>query len=305
MATGKLLIQFSDLRGTALHSKVELDFQRMAGDIGVGGDGMEVSINMGSETDAMISNLPCRGGPGTMYRVAVSAPHFRDYSFFQLIVEDTVNSASDDVEFWVKPGDVKDISASEFSELSGKVQTILNNAQMSVEKPEDRDLEGLSGEGLYDKLGPLRKACLLNIVKKASHISTDGCLAHIDGLLLARQDRFFAFVDAGLEDSVNLSPRLKSAGNALHTPLPGFSMRRSFKSRDAHANIQLTFMQEDATGRLAADIDIDESSGIEHGLEVIRNATFRSRTNPYLIREFLLSADPIHRTLDPGYDFVF
>ena len=46
-------------------------------------------------------------------------------------------------------------------------------------------------------------------------------------------------------------------------------MRRSFKSRDAHANIELTFMVENATGRLAADIDIDESSGIEHGLEVI------------------------------------
>ena len=39
----------------------------------------------------------------------------------------------------------------------------------------------------------------------------------------------------------------------------------SFKSRDAHANLQITFMREIATGALAADIDIDESSGIEHG----------------------------------------
>jgi len=79
----------------------------------------------------------------------------------------------------------------------------------------------------------------------------------------------------------------------------------SFKSRDAHANLQVTFMREIATGNLAADIDIDESSGIQHGLEVIRNATFRNRTNPYLIREFLLSADPIKRSLDPGYRFRF
>jgi hypothetical protein len=64
-------------------------------------------------------------------------------------------------------------------------------------------------------------------------------------------------------------------------------------------------MVENATGRLAADIDIDESSGIEHGLEVIRNATFRSRTSPYLIREFLLSADPLNHSLDPGYGFAF
>jgi hypothetical protein len=79
----------------------------------------------------------------------------------------------------------------------------------------------------------------------------------------------------------------------------------SFKSRDAHANLQVTFMRETVTGELAADIDIDESSGIEHGFEVIRNATFRSRTNPFLIREFLLSADPIGKSLDPGYEFRF
>ena len=305
MATGKLHIQFTDLRGTALNAKVELDFQRMSGDLGVGGEGLEARIPMGSSTDAIISKVSCRGGPGTMYRLSATAPHYRDYSFFQLIMEDTVNPASDDVEFWVKPGDVKDIRVPDFSDLPVTVQSILNNAQTTTEKPEDRDLVGLSGKNLYENLGPLRKACLLNIVKKASHRSTDSCLPHIQGLLLARQDRFFAFVDAGLEDSVNLSTTFKSAGNSLHTPPAGFSMRRSFKSRDAHANIQLTFMMENASGRLAADIDIDESSGIEHGLEVIRNATFRSRTNPYLIREFLLSADPVEHSLDPGYDFVF
>jgi len=54
-----------------------------------------------------------------------------------------------------------------------------------------------------------------------------------------------------------------------------------------------------------ADIDIDESSGIDHGREVIKNALFRNKTNPYLIREFLLSADPMEHTLDPAYRFVF
>jgi hypothetical protein len=79
----------------------------------------------------------------------------------------------------------------------------------------------------------------------------------------------------------------------------------SFKTRDAHANLQVTFMREVDTGRLAADIDIDESSGIEHGIEVIENALFRNRTNPYLIREFLLSADRTRWSLDPGYEFLF
>jgi len=305
MATGKLRIQLTDLRGAPINAKVEIEFARFSGDLGAGGDSMEVAIRMGMETEAIISGLPCRGGRGTMYRVSASAPHHRDYSFFQLVVENTVNSASDDVEFWVKPGDVTDILAPSFFDLSSDAQELLDNAQMTLDEPGDRDLVGLSGQPLYEKLGPLRKACLLNIVKKASHVTADRCLTDTEGLLVCRQDRFFAFVDPELENRINESPRYRSAGNILHDPLAGFTLKRSFKSRDAHANLQLTFMVENATGRQAADIDIDESSGIEHGLEVIDNALFRKRTNPYQIREFMLSADPLEHTLDPGYSFIF
>ena len=79
----------------------------------------------------------------------------------------------------------------------------------------------------------------------------------------------------------------------------------SFKSRDPHANIQMTFMTEDATGDLMADIDIDESAGIKHGFEVIRNGLFKNRTNPYLIREFLNAADFMGHSLSPDYQFRF
>ena len=72
--------------------------------------------------------------------------------------------------------------------------------------------------------------------------------------------------------------------------MAGPSEARPPPSRDAHANLQVTFMRDTATGALAADIDIDESSGIEHGFEVIHNAVFKSRTNPYAIREFLAEA---------------
>jgi hypothetical protein len=52
-------------------------------------------------------------------------------------------------------------------------------------------------------------------------------------------------------------------------------------------------------------VDLDESSGIEHGFEVIRNAITDGRTNPYLIRELMLLSDPVEKVLDPGYRFVF
>ena len=239
-----------------------------------------------------------------MYRVLATAPHFRPYGFFQVIREGTT-SAADDIELWVKPGDVRAIVAPQFADLPAHLQSILSDAQMVVDKPEDGDLAGRSGAGLYNKLGPLRKACVLNIAKKASHATSDKCFPQFGRLLICRQDRFFAIVDPGLSDQLNASPLFKSAPAGLHTPLEGFEMRESFKSRDAHANLQVTFQQRTANGEMAADIDIDESSGIEHGFEVIHNALFRSRTNPYLIREFLLSADPVEHTLDPGYRFVF
>lgn len=306
MAMGKLLIQITDLSRSPVPAGVKLEFERFSGDLGAGGEGLEVSLKMGKQLDALITHIPCRGGPGTMYRVFASTPHYRPYSFFQLIREDLVNPAADDIEFWVKPGDVKDIRAPQFLELAPQVQTILTQATMVAQKPEDRDLLELSGKSLYSKLGPLRRACLLNIAKKASHPSADTCLPQVEALLLCRQDRFFAYVDKALPDRLQSSLVYKTAPNSLHEPLPGFKMTgRSFKSRDAHANLQVTFMQHIETGRMAADIDIDESSGIEHGFEVIRNALFKNRTNPYLIREFLLSSDVQNRSLDPGYAFVY
>lgn len=306
MPKGDLNVEISCLGGRSAGGKVEIEFMPLSGPLGLGGEPMRVSFHAGSETDFLITGLPCRGGPGTTYRVEATLANHRTYSFFQSIQEGIANSASDDIEFWVRPGDVRDIRVASFAALPVEVQAILGTADMRAEKPEDRALLGLSGAALYDALGPLRKACLLNIARKTSHSSAGTCLPFVGGLLLCRQDRMFAFTDSSLPDLLVEHPRFKSAPESLHQPLQGFVMTgQSFKTRDAHANLQITFMREEETGMLAADIDIDESSGIEHGFEVIRNAVFRKRTNPYLIREFMLSADPENSTLDPGYDFVF
>jgi hypothetical protein len=306
MPRGNLLIQVSDLRGKPLNDRVEVEFSRLSGEPGTGGERMEASLKMGTDIELTITGITCRGGPGTMYRVAASTAHHRTYSFFQLIQESSNNPASDDIEFWVKPGDVKDIRAPQFEDLPAHLRAILTNSGMLEAKLEDRDLVGKSGESLYGQLGPLRKACFMNIAKKTSHPTADNCLRFIKALLVCRQDRFFAFVDSALPEHLRTSLVYKSAPESLHEPLESFQLTGdSFKTRDAHANLQVTFMRHQETGQLAADIDIDESSGIEHGFEVIRNALFRKRTNPYLIREFMLSADLLERSLDPGYTFVF
>jgi hypothetical protein len=305
MPRGKLDLQLTDLTGAALRN-VRVDFEPLRGEPGTGGELLFVTLKK-ADKDLEISSITCRGGVGTQYRVTAQVEHFRPYTFFQLIREDRLNTASDDVEFWVNPGDVKAIDAPSFSTLPERARTILEDAEMTAEKPEDHDLVGLAGADLYQALGPLRQAAFLNLIAKAADEQTcSNCLRHIGPLLVCRQDRFFARVDTSLPETLRKSLVFKSAPESLHAPLPGFEMAEgSFKSRDAHANLQVTFMRETATGNLAADIDIDESSGIEHGLEVFRNATFRKRTNPYLIREFLLIADPIARALDPGYRFRF
>ena len=305
MPKGNLEVQVTDMAGEAINSRLDFDLQPFTGDLGTSGDSMSGHVQMGAATELSITGISCRGGPGTMYRLLATAPHYRPYSFFQLIREGVPNQAADDIEFWVSPADVTGILAPEFSELSPHLQEILTNARMTVDKPEDRDLAGRSGADLYAQLGPLRQAGLLNIAKKADHQTAAKCFPLVGELLICRQDRVFAMVDSELPGLLKNSPSFSSAPGALHKPLSGFEMTgESFKSRDPHANLQVTF-QRRTDGALAADIDIDESTGIQHGVEVIRNATFRSRTNPYLIREFLLAADHLEHTLDPGYRFEF
>lgn len=305
MATGALALRMTDLAGEPL-AGVTVDLEPVTGEPGTGGERLTVTL-ASKEADLTITGVTCREGPGTMYKVVARVKHFRPYAFFQLIKADRTNTASDDVEFWVKPGDVEDISAPPFAKLPPLARTLLDAATMIQLKNEDKDLLGLTGASLYAALGPLRQACFLNVAAKASHDETaGGCLAFVKSVMVCRQDRFFARVDQLLPERLRRSPVFKSAPENLHEALPGFQLAEgSFKTRDAHANLQVTFMREAATGALAADIDIDEASGIKHGMEVIRNAVVRNRTNPYLIREFLLAADPIKRALDPQYRFRF
>jgi hypothetical protein len=122
--------------------------------------------------------------------------------------------------------------------------------------------------------------------------------------VLSRQDRCFVKIDSVVLKFLADSAAFSEAPGTLHTPLPNFHLRKSYKSKDAHANLQVTVMENPATGEFAADVDIDEAAGIQHGLEVMRNAIFDQRTSPYLIREFMLASD-LEGTLDPGYDFEF
>lgn len=306
MPQGTITIPITDLAGNPLQAAVDIDLDPLPPPAGAGGSRMHASVKMGNASQVKLGDIECIGGPGTRYMITVRSKNYCPYSFFQMVTSDRVLQASDSVDLWVDPSRVKGIKGPKFQDLEPRQQRLLETARMFQMLPEDQDLMGKSGAKLYNALGPLRQACFLNILKKAAHRGTTAnCAKFIRSLILCRQDRFFAMVEPEIQDFLRNSELFKSAPNTLHEPLPDFQMEESFKSRDPHANLQVTLMRH-ATGNLmAADIDIDEASGIEHGFEVIRNAVFQDRTNPYLIHQFLIAADPIEKTLDPGYSFIF
>ena len=306
MAQGNLKLFLTDVTSEPIRGKVNVNFEPVQGS--TGGTLMHTGdLNLEGATELTVENVQCLSGPGTLYRVSINAANYNTYSFFQMIMEDKVNKSPDNqIRLVINPGKVKEITASTFDRLPARLQAYLKAAAPIVLNAEDQDIAGLNGSNLYAALGPMRKAGLLNLLTKAKHGTSAGVFRFFEDqtLLVLKQDRLFSMIDSGIEDFLSTSKLFKSAPSLLHKPLAGFERRASFKSTDDHANIQLTLMRETATGNLAADIDIDEASGIEHGFEVIRNK-FKGRTNPYLVHDLLILAEVQELTLDPGYSFVF
>ena len=304
MPEGTLRLQVVDLVGDAIDGNVRVRATRAEG--GAGGKPRIGNFQEGKAV-LRLAGIRCQPGAGTTVTVAVMTKNFRRFQLQQRMRANRVNRAAEDpIRLVVDPKKVESITAPSFAQLSSRQRAFLEGAAMLDVQQGDRDLVGLSGSALYDALGPLRKACLLNVLTKARHGSSDGCGRFIRTPLVLRQDRCFCVVDDGMEDLLERSGRFVTAPDALHKPLPGYRMlKRSYKSKDSHANLQVTFMQHRETGTFAADIDIDEASGFRHGLEVIRNKLRNQRTNPYLVRELLLLRTPVGKSLDPKYRFVF
>jgi hypothetical protein len=265
---------------------------------------MDVDFDLDGHDTFTIDDISCHDGFGTLYAVRLRVPGHKPYAFFQRIGTGRKNLPSEaHVRLMVNPKRVASIDPPSFAELPAAFRRGLDNASMETLAPEDADLVGLQGAALYDALQPHRQACLLNLVAKATHPSSDRIARFVRKPVVLRQDRCFAEVEPAMQPLLCKSDRFKSAPSLLHDPPAGFDRLDSFKTRDPHANLQVTFMRHRASGAMWADIDIDEASGIEHGFEVIRNAVVDGRTNPFLVRELLLLADP-DDPIDPGYDFV-
>jgi len=276
MATGSLELTLTDLSGAPLQGDIDIQFTPTAN---TGGDRMEVQFPANGATRFTVSNLECRSGLGTLYRVFIQADKYRPYSFFQQINESaTATSPDNAIGLAVLPNKVRGIIPPPLDPALGAI---------------------LPNPNFFHQLDPMSQACLLNIFAKATHNSTSKTFRFVSRLVDLQQDRVFCQVDPEIENFLTKDERFKSAPSMLHKPPAGYEHRGSFKSRDAHANIQYTLFREVATGNILSDIDIDEAAGIEHGFEVIRNSVTKGKTNPYQIHELLLLAE-----IDPGYQLV-
>jgi hypothetical protein len=202
----------------------------------------------------------------------------------------------------VNPKKVIRVVFPEFSAISGDARSLLERS------PKVLNFEGKTGETLYTALDDIRRAGFLNLVAKADRTrfttqqgSPRSVLSFIQELSELRGDRFFAFMPAELRSETINSVHTNlfhEVSEALHTPPPGFTRDRSFKTLDHFGNLQLSFFSSD-DGRFAVDMDIDDAQGFDHIFQVVGNL-FGGPTHPYNIHEILIAS----QELDPGYRLI-
>ena len=223
-----------------------------------------------------------RQSPAALYRVRIAPRHHRPRQFFLSLEEG--ETASRRIAFPVAPGKVAGIQAPPHPRLAPALQRLLP-------------------ETVYAPLAPLQKACLLNLAAKAAATVLGGgaaCLDHWIRILSVQQDRLLIHTTAALEVAAASSPLFENADALLHAAPAGYRRTRSFKTKDPHGSLQLTFFRCSEGEDRLVDADIDEAQGLEHLFEVVRNAV-RGPTHPYDVREILIAGQRI----DPGYRFLF
>ena len=298
-ATGTVRIALRDSAGDPVDDIIEV---RLTPDSGsAGGQSMRTrEFAYPQAPSCRIHGVSC-APLGTMYAVQVFSRKHRTDGFLQRVAPDSEPETLR--RLLIDPARVRSIAAPSFPQLDRKLQNVLTES--SIDQIQDPASPGrtLQGEALYNRFSDLQKACLLNVAAKAAHGTSDNVWQHVRSLRRVEQDRVFALLTGECVRLVRSSARFMGVSGLLHDPMPGFEQRESFKTRDSHANLQVSLMQN-AEG-WAADIDIDEASGIGHAAEVIRNR-FGGPTNPYQVRELLLLHQaPEGPPLDPGYTFQF
>ncbi len=232
--------------------------------------------------------------PGKVYKIKIFPMKHRPVSRFLMLPM----SGNADVTLFCPwhPDRVRTVTFPSFDALDPGLKALLGRDNVE-DHPQ-------SGGALYDSMGDLQKAGLLNVWTKMVHsVLGEGkpVADYVDKLYRVRSDRFFANVQVSLRDLVKTEQnvdRFEKVSGLLHTPPPGFEEAGSFKSMEQYGNLQLSFfVSKDPPLTFKVDADIDDAKGIEHLFQVLRNWISQGATHPYDIHQILV----FHQGIDPGY----
>jgi hypothetical protein len=289
VATGNLKLELVDVRRNGIQDNVLIELANQD-------RSKRYQNTVFVQKDVEIKGIEC--DPFALYKVTIWPSNYRPSQFF-ITLRAGQTMTREPVRTPVDASKVVSIAAPPYAALHPELQRVLLASNLDTDP-------GKNGQALYDPLDPIRKACLLNIFTKASNtILHDGssCFKHLGALLKLRGDRFFATTHAALREEVqNARDLFTEVDGSLHHAPDGYTPAKSFKTKDRHGNLQVSFFRKGNTGDdYLVDVDIDEAAGIEHGFEVLRNHLADHQTSPYDIREILIG----HQSSDPGYSFQF
>jgi hypothetical protein len=279
-----LLIRHRDVYGVALDDRADIEIidtrtERLVDRV----DGRSTAVT--TRATHVEANV--------VYKVRVFPSKHRPVGRFVRIPAS--GDATIQIHYPIQPFRVTGVRFPPYEELDAALRAVLEKGNVE-DHPE-------TGRALYESIGDLERAGLLNIWTKMRRtpLSQGQVSDFVDGLYRVRGDRFFADVKLSLRDRVETATAAGQFGDApegLHTPPPGYAHAGSYKTRDAHGNLQLTFFRTLAPPlRFRVDADIDEARGIEHLFEVLQDSLTGRETHPYDVHEILVFA----QQLDPGY----
>lgn len=198
----------------------------------------------------------------------------------------------------IHPARIVQVNFPDYADLDPELKEVLRAAR----------IEGIlnRGKALYDSLDPQPRAGLLNMFTKMANtpLPSDGSAwSFIATLFRLRPDRIFFVAKEGCRDAFKAAVSAQTfepANDMLHTPPEGFMRAGSFKSLEAHGNLQASFFAGAGLPPVfKVDADIDEAGGVGHAFEVLRNMVTGGITNPYDVHQILA-----HHFIAPPYEIL-
>lgn len=281
---GKLRIELVDVFGTRIADEVEIRLRQW------GSRRVTLRKDYSAKKPFVIDDLT----PHQTYELQIKPKSYRRAA--QLVVlESKVKKVR--VVLPIKPNR----AVAQLPDFAGLKKHKPDLADILERSPGVKGNTGKTGAALWDALNPLQKASVLNISTRALKTRLEGNQRVLPAVTLTKVEKDRCLVDVpealvtGIESASEKD--FRSVDPTLHTPPENYERRSSYKSHEDFGNIQFTFFQSPTGDAFAADIDIDNSSGFRHVLDVIKHTVTGKGTHPLDIHEILV----YHLEDDPGY----